>query len=1214
MEGNVLARPTFCGKATTSLQRLAQPFVPLLEGQTPAPIVGTSTGPAARLVTGRRAQWRRVLSGGEWWSGVIDLELLLEQEVTGHIFVQALLVQLPPAVRPVAGGESLSRVDEELFEDSVERLGVSGGSAAFFKLRLKSQSRPMDYFIGKDLSHAEDEVNFYEEALQLQRQRGAAGLGPLLGYTLEYAGVLTHTEIHPRAAGRTELLVMRNLRCGAVKFRFLDIKIGQKTAQVGWQGKSRAAALRQSLVDGITNSSCEGFRLEGFDGRPPALESMDPLLDLGMSGNAKMAHKALRVMLQRMPAVEMLLHWLDLHQEPLDVEDHELPGRLCTTELAEVVGHEAVRGLYGLAVACRRSPVPQKWIGSSVGLGFDAGHVPKREHGEEEVRKSTVVCIFDWGRSELNTMQKHMQLSEKDQLDRIEFWRYYMGGIDRLAWEAARAYHHRFSCRKWSLLTFKVCDFDSMSENDFIGRLSVPVEETSGEVCAELSSKDRNHVVGDYWRGAATLTYSITWRAFPQPSRLKGAWRVHLIRAQHLPRQDKMQLRTTSDPMCEITACAEDEHGLLCLRQVSSVKVRHLDPEWGETFDLPVATEERISLENLFLPEKIPQWIKDQLMNGRSSSRWSWTESHQETEALEKALDTWKSRLDLASATVEDAFEAWSSGKDFKDSKEESKLTVPREENKWTVRVIDTDRGRAPEPVARFVWFVVAPGSRALEAAVLSELDARNLCDAWCFKRHPFGRTNAAIQRVCGDDQVPPELSGRWVSIDRRSEHQRVRMISCPHLPFERPSFRPSSAPFEGAQVSQLGAVPAVWETRCFRESERSLCGGRPMSCTSGRGTELAHVASRAQDASPGRVKPRLRVGCAVGITASPVQFGIVHHGSVEQLPFHLHWVKCPPDADAVLAMLGAGLLDVAILHTEDVVHAVSMGSSLRICGTYTSSPRCFGLYILNQKKDEESETLRSPCGLLHNSLGSQLALHILGQERDWRAQGDLYLRQLASLDAAKTALASGRVQALLWERHMAYDCVSSGEWVEAWQATLPWSSSLYVATRDSAYAKAKSIQSFIQWTRSCSEEFLEADSAEAAGQLLANSYRLTGLAVIAWLSSMRWWCRSEVRKGDLTDTLKHLLLANLIKSPSHLNHPVKSVARSFCELLEEGKLESYGSQRGGHLEEEGWVPLDTFTSGSANRLFDMARGYPLQQNGLHEYIIERRSMARDES
>ena len=31
---------------------------------------------------------------------------------------------------------------------------------------------------------------------------------------------------------------------------------------------------------------------QGFDGRPPALESMDPLLDLGMTGNAKMAKKA----------------------------------------------------------------------------------------------------------------------------------------------------------------------------------------------------------------------------------------------------------------------------------------------------------------------------------------------------------------------------------------------------------------------------------------------------------------------------------------------------------------------------------------------------------------------------------------------------------------------------------------------------------------------------------------------------------------------------------------------------------------------------------------------------------------------------------------------------------------------------------------------------------------------------------------------------------
>ncbi|CAJ1395575.1 unnamed protein product [Effrenium voratum] len=629
LEGNVIGRPTFCGAARVTVDELLP---------TNFSMEGTSAGP------------------------VTELELRLSAELTGHVFVQALLVASADRSDERL---RLTKVDPVMFEGPIERLGVSGGSAAFFKLRLKG-SRPPDYFIGKDLSHAEDEVTFYEEALSLRRRPGSAGLGQLLGYTLEYAGVLSSTEETPSGEKKTELLVMRNLRSGCAKLRLLDIKIGQKTAQAGWQGKSRAAALRQSVVDGVTNSSCEGFRLEGFDGRPPALESMDPLLDLGMTGNAKMAKKALRVMLQRMTAAEMLLHWLDVHQEPADIEDGQLTSRICTAELAELACHEAVRQLCGLAVACRRSPVPQKWIGSSVGLSFDAS-LPKRSTAQEEVRKSTLVCTFDWGRSELNTIDKHMLMSEKDQLDRGEFWRYYMGGIDRLAWEAARAYRHRFSCKKWSLLTFKVCDFDSMSENDFIGRLTVPVEETP-ERTADLTSKDGNHVVGENaWRGSASLTFSITWRRYPKPSRLLGAWRVQLKRAQHLPRQDKMQLRTTSDPMCEITACAEDPNGLLCLRQVSSVKVRHLDPEWNEVFDLPVLEEDYLEqalegaapglgqdLQGLFPPEKMPSWMRDQMnpqtrSPGRSSSFSR--SSNSETEVLERALEGWKTRLDAASST-----------------------------------------------------------------------------------------------------------------------------------------------------------------------------------------------------------------------------------------------------------------------------------------------------------------------------------------------------------------------------------------------------------------------------------------------------------------------------------------------------------------------------------------------------------------------------------
>jgi len=517
------------------------------------------------------------------------------------------------------------------------------------------------------LSHAEDEVNFYEEALQLLKRPGAEGLAPLLGFTFEYAGVLRSCEESHGTQRSNELLVMKNLRSGYSTLRTLDIKIGQKTAQAGWQGKSRAAALRQSVVDGITNSSCEGFRLEGFDGRPATLSSMDPLLDIGVTGNEKMAKKALRVMLQRMTGAEMLLHFLDVHQEQPAV-DLEL--QLSPLEVAELAAFEVLRQLAKLSVACRRSPVPQKWIGSSVGLGFDAGHLPARDVGEEQVRRSTQVHIFDWGRSELNTLDKHLKLTEKEQYDRGEFWRYYVGGVDRLAWEAARCYRQRFGNKSsWTHVTIKISDFDSMSENDFIGQLTLPVEETPETTADILTQSGSREVLGDYGlRGPASLTYSISWQAYPKKSRLQGAWQVRIVRAQNLPRQDKMQLRTTSDPICEITAFSADP--VLCCKQLSSVKVRSLNPEWNETFDLPIMREAAGGVEDalesaatglgsgsvfhLFPPEKIPQWQKDGLVAMKTPSRWSSNESQKDEADVEKALEEWKARLEIASATADD--------------------------------------------------------------------------------------------------------------------------------------------------------------------------------------------------------------------------------------------------------------------------------------------------------------------------------------------------------------------------------------------------------------------------------------------------------------------------------------------------------------------------------------------------------------------------------
>mmetsp|Transcript_28086 Transcript_28086/g.93282 ORF Transcript_28086/g.93282 Transcript_28086/m.93282 type:complete len:904 (+) Transcript_28086:58-2769(+) len=509
------------------------------------------------------------------------------------------------------------------FQLPVRRLGVSGGTAPFFGLQLSeplAEGRSLEHYIGKDLSHARDEVSFYEQARSLLQGPAHArrGLQPLLSFLLDYAGVASCPVegAHPNEAPN-DLLVMRNMRDGCKKLRMLDIKIGEKTASAGWQGKSRMAALKQDCLDVLTNSKGEGFRLEGFDGPPPVLRSMDPLLDLLKLHAPKedVKKKAFRFMLQRMPAAEVFMHLVDVHQEPRDMSEEDLETLRAPTEAAELVLHEICSRLAKLALACRQCPAPQKWVGSSVALGFEAGGLPGRKVPEAQVREQVRVNLFDWGRSELNTPESHAELEESEQQDRFTFWRYYVGGIDRLAWEASRCYRHRFgSANGWLKADIVVYDFDSMTDSDFIGQVSLTLRPTE-ETTAQLTDQEGWQVRGG-WRGEpASLTYRIEWRNFPEGSRLRGAWRVTLRRAQHLPGLDHFLGRSTSDPFAVITAISQD--GRFRFRQQTCVVER------------PAATAEGVAPLGALLPQE----------DG-------------DDDQLDLAFGAWSQRLDAAACCV----------------------------------------------------------------------------------------------------------------------------------------------------------------------------------------------------------------------------------------------------------------------------------------------------------------------------------------------------------------------------------------------------------------------------------------------------------------------------------------------------------------------------------------------------------------------------------
>ncbi len=489
----------------------------------------------------------------------------------------------------------------------MKRIGVSGGTAPFFSLKLinPKEGQNSTYYIGKDLSRATDEVSFYEQVKSSSVSRDA--LGGVVEFLFPYLGILKTQEVGADAGDDVDLLVLQNLHDGKEKLRLLDIKMGEKTASANWQGKSRLRAFKQRMFDQITNSAVEGYRLEGFDGSPPGLNSMETFMEsMSEDKSSKTSKKSRRMLFQSLNGDEILRHLLDLHIGPEESEE-----TYSTDEYLEIVMHEILKLLIKLSVCCDRVKVPQKWIGSSLAIGFDSGALPHRSMSEDEIRSGTIVRIFDWGRSELNNTEKMQELSDQEVKDRRSFWADYRKGVHTLSWIATKTYYNRFCCREWDMVTFTVYDFDALSDDDFMCEATVALKDVgrSNLPLTRKSGKD-----------GGSLSYSIEWKpATSKESRLLGSWKVHIYEGKDLPNKD-VSLKNnggTSDPYVVVKAKSNDQ--LFSFNQMTTVIQENVNPVFNETLSIPVAVSSeacRIALEyaglnrsNTVVSDKFEEWV-----------------------------------------------------------------------------------------------------------------------------------------------------------------------------------------------------------------------------------------------------------------------------------------------------------------------------------------------------------------------------------------------------------------------------------------------------------------------------------------------------------------------------------------------------------------------------------------------------------------------------
>jgi len=193
------------------------------------------------------------------------------------------------------------------------------------------------------------------------------------------------------------------------------------------------------------------------------------------------------------------------------------------------------------------------------------------------------VCVFDWGRSELNTPELEAEEAAKGiykQEERQRFWAQWQRPLFRCLFEAVNLYLAQFCVctandRHNAIITISVWDFDTFDPNDFLGYATLPLEETEEERVVPLY---------DSWEGEVGWVHITVTKEQPvQGSRLQEVWKVIVHRVEDLPKAD---LFSDTDPLVRVElgavryeSVADDEGSwrLIGMRSSAQTKVVYDD-------------------------------------------------------------------------------------------------------------------------------------------------------------------------------------------------------------------------------------------------------------------------------------------------------------------------------------------------------------------------------------------------------------------------------------------------------------------------------------------------------------------------------------------------------------------------------------------------------------------------------------------------------------
>jgi len=232
---------------------------------------------------------------------------------------------------------------------------------------------------------------------------------------------------------------------------------------------------------------------------------------------------------------------------------------------------------------------------------------------------------------------------------------------------------------------------------------------------------------------------------------------------------------------------------------------------------------------------------------------------------------------------------------------------------------------------------------------------------------------------------------------------------------------------------------------------------------------------------------------------------------------------------------------------SEGAVAKAAAGAPLKVVGTYVRSPLRWGIHTKGGRGMKDPGELRGKVfGVSRLLSGSHLMAHVFAHQRGWDLAKDAPLRVTGTLGDARGAMASGEIDAWLWEKFTTKHLVDSGEWDIVGEVPTPWPCFLFVASEAALAERGQEIRSMVECTKTVCDEF-KANAGNATVEYVSKNHALGPEDAAEWLGGTEWACALEVQRKTLEKTQEALVTIGQIPEAV----PFEKLYAPMCRLVE---------------------------------------------------------------